>query len=429
MKPGTSISLVKNNQIFNDNDIIKGDYSLSFEAPGGDECPENAALLGNADVVPLNNLNQEIDAELYILDTFYDKGKLLVNSIGLNTYRLSLLFGLTTLSDNIKNLRLRSILSNQSRTIHSSYFIKRVYIKPVGTGPYKLKINDNYLECTNSYSLAFKINTELGPLIGVEAEEIFVGNTLYGITPPYVKVTKLTLNIQEEFFIEPIEETENAKNSWLIEADPETDYHNQINAFINPYLQNNPPDAAIRFPLVFNDRTYGEESPQNNKCSNAYYNGNLVLNSVNWGAQNSRPFEIRNLNTLHPFVRIKYVLDQIASSLNTSFEGDFYTDVTTGKRLIWNAMPAAFAQKFIGSKPYIFFKRTINLSELVPDITVIDFLKALQNRYNLAIYLNEKNGNIVIRYREPIYESSDYLDITDQSSTIQQLEDISVKGI
>ncbi|MCZ8021222.1 MAG: hypothetical protein O9302_00385 [Cyclobacteriaceae bacterium] len=430
LKPGTSINLVKKNQIFNDGDLIKGDYSLSFEAPGGDECPENAALLGNADVIPLNNLNKEIDAELFILDTFYDKGKLLVKTISANSYRLAFAFGIATISDDFKNIKIRTILGNQLRTIHARYSFKKIYIKPIGSSPFRIKVNGEEIEAISVGDLRFQINNKLEQTQQLIALESTVGQTTpRGIAHPYVVITKLGTRVEDELYVEPIEETEAAKAQWYIEGENETDYYSDINTFITPYLTATPTDQAIRFPFVLNDRTYGIDNPQNNKGCNVYFNSLFSLNSCNWGAENNKPFEVRNTNTLHPFLRVKYMLDQIAQYFNTKIEGDFYNDVTTGKRLIWNSMPASFAQKYIGSRPYIFFKRSFKLAELVPDVTAIDFLKALQNRYNLAVYLNEKNGNIVMRYREPVFESSSYKDITMSSSPIDEIEDENLKGL
>lgn len=430
LKPGTSITLVKKNQFFNDDDLIKGDFSLSFEALGGDECPENAALLGNADVVPLNNLNKEIDASLYIADTFYDKGKLMVKSISSSTYRLAFAFGLATISDDFKNVKLRTILGNQFRTIHSRYSFKKIYIKPVGTFPCRIKVNGEEIEAASIGDLRFQINNRLEQTQQIVALESTVGQTTpRGIAHPYVVITKLGSLVEDELYVEPIEETDAAKQQWYIEGENETDYIADINFFLTPYLQANPPDTAIRIPVVFNDRCYGIDNPQSNRCANAYLNSSYPLNNCNWGAANNKPFEVRNVNTLHPFVRVKYMLDQIANYFDVKFEGDFYTDPNTAKRLIWNSMPASFAQKYLGSKPYIFFKRSFKLAELVPDISAIEFLKALQNRYNLAIYLNEINGNIVMRYREPVYESNDFLDITSQSEPVAEIEDQNLKGL
>jgi hypothetical protein len=135
-----------------------------------------------------------------------------------------------------------------------------------------------------------------------------------------------------------------------------------------------------------------------------------------------------NLNGIHPFIMMKFVFDKIAQYFDFEWEGDFYESIAFEKMLVWNPNNLDHYQEFLGTQPFQFWKRSFNLKDLVPDMSVREFLKAVQSRYNLGIYTNEKTGKIKIVKREPIAKDRTYTDITNLSGRIGPFDDLSVSG-
>lgn len=434
--PTTRISLRIYNQIFSDNDFIKGDYSLGFDVPGAEDAPENAALLGNPDVVQQDFVPRRIAATLLLYGAHYENCLITTTKTTPKSYTIALLFGLATIADDFKTKKLRDLLAGQTRTIQGARR-RIIYLKPVGSLPYRITVNGQLFESSISLlHLANQISVPSG-YVNVVADHVTSTNTSLGVSPPFLQVlARNPANVTEdvtyrndyELYVDAAEDTATERNKWYVEAEDEDTYHTQVQNFMAPYLTTTPPDEALSFPTVFNNKTYGDELVQDNWVQNAWYNNLAVTNDANYGVTYSKPFVVKNLNTIHPFIRLRWMLDQIADYFQISFEGDFYTDEILNNKLIWNSMPASFAQAFIGKRKYIVHKQSFDLSELVPDISVIDLLKALQARYNLAIYQNPDNKNIVLRRRDAVWKNFFYNDITHLSSPKSEIENQFLAG-
>lgn len=139
-------------------------------------------------------------------------------------------------------------------------------------------------------------------------------------------------------------------------------------------------------------------------------------------------FKSKNYNTLQPFLRMKWVLDKIGEQFGFTLEGDFYDHADIENMLIDNPASLDLPQSFINDKKFVFWRRSFNINELVPDITVIELFKRLQSRYNIAVYHNERTNKVRLQFREPIAKSNAYEDITAISSPIKQNDDLRYTG-
>jgi hypothetical protein len=139
-------------------------------------------------------------------------------------------------------------------------------------------------------------------------------------------------------------------------------------------------------------------------------------------------FVCQNLNSLQPFVRVKWVLDKIAEYFNFEWEGDWF-DTDSNNMLLDHSVSLDVPLDYIGKKKFVFWRRSFNVSELVEDITVAEFLKALQTRYNLGIYLNEKTNRVRVMKREAIATQYSDKDITPQAGIIKSRVDQRLTGV
>jgi hypothetical protein len=85
---------------------------------------------------------------------------------------------------------------------------------------------------------------------------------------------------------------------------------------------------------------------------------------------------------------------------------------------------------FIGKElSSIFWKRSFNVKDLVPDYTIVDWLKAIEDRYNLAIFYNENTGKVAMKMKESFAKATSYNDITSLCGADTPGEDLSLTGI
>jgi hypothetical protein len=109
-------------------------------------------------------------------------------------------------------------------------------------------------------------------------------------------------------------------------------------------------------------------------------------------------------------------------------EGDFYELLETEDILIDNNQTLDLLQDFIGNNKFAFWRRSFNLNEFVPDMSVVDFFKGLQSRYNLAIYYNDNSRKVRMQMRETMAKGYTYDDITSICSPVDGIDDQRVAG-
>jgi hypothetical protein len=442
--PNTSISIRLASPLFTTDNIIPGEFSFPFEVPGGDLSPRNAKTFNNPDVVENIEAFRRIEASLYYMGVPFKKGKLSITAInGRDKYSMNYIFGMSTLSDEFKTKKLPDLVGNPQINIWYDELTKMIYVKPApgAPTPYKLMVNGQRMEANTLDGLRAQINISFSDQLKVLSAYVAAGpNTPLGVAPPYLRIfphdpanifADYTHTESFPLWVAPVEDTDEEKANWYVEAYDQTDYHDRVKDSLADFLTAGPFNPAVRFPFCWNEKTYDNEQDaiQPNYCVNGQAGGDIVTNDANWGVTNSKPFEISNQNTIQPFMRVKYILDRMAEYFNFEWEGDFYTDEKTGRMLLWNTFQFSFALNYIGTKKYIFFKKSFEYKDLVPDVSCIDFLKALGSRYNLAIYLNQRTGKMRIQKRKTIWSTLSYQDITGMSSPIKSIKPQQLKGV
>jgi hypothetical protein len=134
-----------------------------------------------------------------------------------------------------------------------------------------------------------------------------------------------------------------------------------------------------------------------------------------------------NWNSLIPYLRLEWVLEKIAEYLGVTLAGDFLPFVTN--MLVYNPNGLDQYMPFYGPQNYLFWKREFNCNELIPDITMRDFLLAMCSRYNVGCTYNDLTNELVFSRKEPVANSYVYEDITSQAGKIGAQKDVSVDGM
>ncbi len=285
------------------------------------------------------------------------------------------------------------------------------------------------------------------------ATRITTGTTPSGISAPFIEITP-TENPNDplsRLHVKPVDDNGNGTSGfiWLADTFDMSVYYSEFQNFVNENT-----GAIYGWPLCFNRDIYGENpffqfnpgAPAGALAGGTkdypYVNAvadiggpppdpdtiaPLIFNQSNFGVGVNVPFLVRNSNSLQPFVRLGWLLDQILDYFNLEMEGD-WRDADVENMFIDNASPLDDPQDFLGSKKFVFWRRSFNVRQLLPDLTVVEFLRALQKRYNLGIYLNEKNGKLRIVRLENIARSYAQADITEQAGKITQRTELRLTG-
>ena len=446
LKRDTTISVKLENPIFGDGDNLSpGSYSLPFDVPGGDESPENAAMLKNPDVLEnaesyaISKALLEVSEDENLIP--FKSGELRVRSSIDNNINTNFNFGITSISPEFKTAKLRDIL-NENVVISASAVNKKIYAKPKDANSYSIEVNGKVY--TGSYfTIQAAINAdaelmedtlEYVPFSNVET----TAPSPKGLSAPYLIIRMAQIfsdmitppNYSTDPFIPLVvkrpADTTDPLDAYQYEGDLGT-YYDGFDSFMAGYINGSYPTSKIRFPLTFNLDTFntvaeGDKPQKWTEFVNAVDSGGLVKNDPNAAI-------FKNTNSLQPYIRLQYVLDRISTVFNLEYEGNFYTNSDIMERLLDNSELLDYPLEFVKGQKFIFWKRSFNLANLVPDLTVVDFLKAIASRYNLAVYVNELTGKLRMTFREPLVKSYVYEDITAMASPIKSNDDIRTTGI
>src|SRR4051812_22359781 len=99
------ITLSVNNPLFNDDDIIPGDYSIPFELISPEDDGDNAVALEHVDVIENQTVSRKRDCKIFFDDVLYKAGKLVNQEIS-GRVQSNFLGGFNAYP-NLKTLKLR----------------------------------------------------------------------------------------------------------------------------------------------------------------------------------------------------------------------------------------------------------------------------------------------------------------------------------
>lgn len=442
--PGTTINFKLYNPLFNEDNLSPGSYTLSFQMPSGEASPVNSEIFGHPDVIENQQGFVKLDTELFFDLVKFRSGKIRVKNITDRSINTNFVFGLSTISEEIKTKKIRELLDDEF-VLDNTSITKKIIVKPHPAygdpiKPWPIIVNGKSYEEDTIDDLVDAINNNTDGA-RASATKVTSGTSSGGLTAPYIvlqsaddpnnPLAELSVDVEANTIIDTA--TGNIFG-YKYQFHPEMGDQN-MSAYYDPYwnvledyMTGSYPDDRLRFPAVFNQ--YGEPKVEPYLYNGiSTYNGTASLNFITNGYPNTNRMVCENRNSIHPFVPLKYVLNKIAEFFDFSWEGDFYTDSDLAEILIWNPNNLDEFMDFIGTKKFQFWKRSFNLKDLVPDLTVRELLLALQSRYNLAVYKNELSGKVRLVKREPIAKSTAYKDINRISSNSDPKEDMSLTGI
>lgn len=440
----TRISLKLVNPLFNEDNLSPGSLSLPFDLPSGDASPGNAVILGQPDVIENTEGFRKVAASLFFDGLPMKSGKLIVREHGDNKTNTNFNFGLGTISDEFKTKKVRNIIA-QTITIDAATHAKKIYLKAgaLAAPDYSITVNGRVYTAATVSALATAINADVTEPRAT-ATYVTTGTTPLGVAQPFIEIGAYT-NPNDPLSPLHVDFDGDNGNSgtgfvWYVEGMNMTALNTAFSDFMDDYNTSPYPTEAIRFPVIFNDSFSGQGGLLNyfggfadggvkqTNYVNARNQFGLVLNDANYGAGINVPFKVRNANSIQPFLRMKWVLDQIATYFAFEFEGDWYTS-EAANMLIDHAAALDAPLDYIGKTKFVFWRRSFNLSELIEDVTVVDLLKALQSRYNLGMYVNEINGKLRIVKRESVAIATTDEDITAMAGKIKGPVDMRLTGV
>jgi len=431
----TSIELTLNNPLLGDaENISPGSYSMPFKLPAADVSPSNEAKLNHPAVLENNAAFQIQKASLFYDGVPFKKGNLKVNATDAKNLDTYFTFGLNAIDPNFKTARLRDIM-DENVVIDASVIVKIIYVKKTVNSGWSITINGKNYSGTDASAIASAINNDRPNFSPDSASRMapyadlhLTGATPGGLAAPYIGIklrqqTSVVSGFDDGDPNDPLAVSVDASETanYQFESFDMTAYYNAFKTFLSGYLTGAFPSDKYRFPVMFNANLYdGVDSvTKSSEVINAVSSTGLLVND--WVA-------LKNHNSLQPVVLLKYALDKIAAHFNFSWDGDFYSDAELPNMLIDSSVTLDLPQDFIGSSKFVFWRRDFNINELVPDITVVELLKGLASRYNLAVYFNEITQKVRLCYKENIAKASVYDEITPLSSPVTNIEDQRVTG-
>ncbi len=436
-QPDTAISITLENPIFGGPDKLSpGSFSLPFDLPAGRKSPSNAAKLKNPDVLENNEAYTLQKAKLFIGGVPFKSGNLKAKTSINDKVSAYFTFGLNSISEDFKKAKLRNVLS-EDVVIGDDPIVKNIFVENLWTENienHSIEINGQTYSDDSLSGLSVLINNyydaNTAPGIYLPRAELVAGPRLrIRMATTLIIIGFPTITDSTDPHI-PLHVTIPADDrvNWEVEVFDMTDYYQEFIDYLDGYITGVYPDSKLRFPVMFNANLYEGEAVRDGEIINGLNSAGLILNDANFGFNNSQPLVVKNYNSIQPFVLVKHALDKIAEEFGFTYEGDFYDSLTTEPRLIDNATTLDLLMDFIGDNKFAFWRRSFNLNEFVPDITVVDFLKGLQSRYNPAVYYNEVTRNVRLQFREGIAKAIAYDDITGISSPVRGIDDLRVTG-
>lgn len=444
--PNTSINLKLENPILGSSDKLSpGSYSLPFEIPTGPTSEKNESKLRHPGVIENNQAYVIQKAKLFFDGILFKEGNLKAKSNSSRSISSHFLFGLSQISPDFKVAKLRDIL-NQNILISATSRTKEVYIKKLnGSSEAKIEINGQIYTDTLLIGFQNQINGYYNANAIMDNPDSWFPRSEMELTDPTpmgepASYIRLRIGRTIEFIGFPtviyatdphiplhIRLEEDQKVNWRIEAFDMTDYYQDFSTFLEDYWSGDYPNDLIRWPLMYNANLH-PDGFKDELVINGKRNSGLRKNNPNYGLTVGIGMFPYNDNSLQPFLLLKGVLNKIAETFDFEYEGDFYEDPDTATRLLDHSLTLDLPMYFLGDKKFIFWRRSFNVNELVPDVSVVDFFKNLSARYNISVYYSEVTKKVRMSYREQIARSNDYEDITPISSPIKIIDDVRITG-
>lgn len=407
--PDTQIQLRQFSPIFSELGVIEGSDTIPFRIPMSQK---NIAELGHLDVLESPDpRNKTIKATVFWDNTPVEFGTLKIESDGVNSITGTFLKGLATLGDGFKNKKLRELLNEEVSVTGADVdrFIELQWIGPA-SGNFDLEVaGDTYSE-----PYATSVLVTLQALAGQINTTGKVSAT--AISPDRLKIEPLDLkDYSFDFNI-------NLDANWGIYATYIAAFNTAYSSWINDYATATPPDDILRFPVMYNNELYRESGKKSWLVNHVSFNvflTNLIIPSATY---------VHSANSLAPHVLLTHIWDKIAEYGQVVFQGDFFDDTDIQKLLVFTGQTIDFISNLFTTAPFIHWKHTFNIADLVPDITIGEFIKDIATVFNQGIIYNDRNNTITFIKKEAIISDPDFIDITEMCGPATKLEESASDG-
>ena len=393
LDPDTQISFKLSNPIFSDDGKIPGSYSLPFNLPGGERSDKNSRILKHPDVVENNiALFSYAGTALEFDGLDFQSGRFDVQKID-KAIQANFIFGLNTISDDFASKSIRDLVRETIQLYGPGLIYSKEVVAQFGSSasdPYQLTVNGTGYSSSTLSGLASAINAandlyasfeNSGSTYGVSGDRIVLGPTASGIAG----FGNIEVNFDEQ----------NPPSDWLLVSDPFTSINDDINAFFADLTSATPSIDYIKVPWMRN----GNEEVQD-FIMNKYIDPDYAFVAPGTKQYKTPP--------IMPMVTLKHIFDKIAEEFGIVIKGTFMDDPYLNKALIVHNHPIWKDSPYINGYDYRFFDNQFDLYDLVPDLKVSDFLKAIASKYNLAVYPSNNAKTLTLNYRKAIIENADY---------------------
>lgn len=183
----------------------------------------------------------------------------------------------------------------------------------------------------------------------------------------------------------------------------EKDYPEMKAYMDNLFVEDNPNSELTLFPISLKDETYSDSS-SSDKVNITVLNDvdPETTNTLYWPSkinvvQNNAlvPVDVPAGYGVSPFVKVWYILERIFSHFGYDIEDNpFRTDYQLRRLCVLNNVTDSLVMN------------NIDYSQLLPDITVIDFLKSLKCRFGLVFFVDGDSDTVNMYLLKQIFENN-----------------------
>lgn len=431
---GTAVEMQLKNPIFADDGVIPSSYTIPFDVPASDA---NASKLGNPHVIEhASKFKKAIPVKLHFNRAPWMPGQLNIRNVNERKFNVNFLSGIKNLGDDFKTARLRDIISHEivladtprPRIIHLTISdsdwqqptTRQIIINnqtatlPAWPPPFDTFLRD---------AAAGLFKDAIDAIEGVSCT--FHTSGYDGTGHNYWEIKTDVEDPLAELSINGGEET-----VWRIKLPFLTPYLDEVCAALDQYISETPPNDILRFPVCFNQGYGGyDQGVKTADFINFRANGSFFRNEIDPGDYDLlHDIEIKNYNSITPFVLFRHVIDKIQESTGVRFAGDFVDSPFVDKLLWWNSYSIDAMQTFINDHPFLFVRRSFNVNEFVPDIDIATFIKEIQKLFCLSVQYKGESNTIFFNFRKDTLAAKTYEDITSKAGRYEDLDNVDYGG-
>jgi hypothetical protein len=382
------------------------DFTLPIAFPN---TPKNKRIFDFPHIVEnASRLRPKWNATLWYNGVPRVKGEIRAkNPINKNIITANFVAGLSLIGDDVKERKLSEVIDEEIE-IHNQTIFKTIRIIFNIPGTYKLKINGNDYDETNFGDLIVAINTD--PAANYTASGV-------------LDVLTITMDDAGEFIPMHVE-ADQASNAvvsgvldtWMI------NYNTAYSDFITDHLGTDRLTKKIRIGTYGNKQ---EISGTNKDFPIVNYITGGVFVPNRYRNQTLPNSQMENRTSFAPMLTVKAMIEAIETyyGITVNFFALDEDDVLFAPATL--DVPV----KFFNGESLILFQRSFTLSQLCPDITVNEFLKALQVGYNAFITYDPELKVLNIDHRQPFITARPYEDITTKVSEHSDIQLAIQKGL